>query len=162
MICVLRHQVANRNVIPPAHYAVIFFLPFTQALASNNTWSDIGSLNINIDNLSLMGKPKNSAPSMNQLAGSGPISPLSSPPPLIPNQGVMPFMPAGGVMMNQRLPMGPAMAHPYTNPAPMAMAGLGQQPPAAMMPGMISPNGVAPNNTGFPNINASFHSGFGK
>lgn len=133
--------------------------------ASNNTWSDIGSLNINIDNLSLSGKPKNNAPSMNQLAGSGPISPLSSPPPLIPNQGAMPFMPAGGMMMNQRLPMGPAMAHPYANPSSMAMTGLGHQPAAvaAMMPGMMSPTGAAPNSTGFPNINnASFHSGFGK
>lgn len=141
----------------------MFSICLTQrAPASNNTWSDIGSLNIDLDNLSLSGKPKNNAPSMNQLAGSGPISPLSSPPPLIPNQGAMPFIPQGGMVMNQRLPMGPAMVNPYAHPAAMAAPGLGQQQAAPMLPGMISPNGSAPHSAGFPNMNAAFHRSFGQ
>lgn len=141
----------------------MFSICLTQrAPASNNTWSDIGSLNIDLDNLSLSGKPKNNAPSMNQLAGSGPISPLSSPPPLIPNQGAMPFIPQGGMVMNQRLPMGPAMVNPYANPAAMAAPGLGHQQAAPMLPSMISPNGSAPHSAGFPNMNAAFHRSFGQ
>ncbi|XP_032796424.2 clathrin interactor 1 isoform X4 [Daphnia magna] len=127
---------------------------------SGRTWSDVGGLNINIDNLSLTGKPRNNAPSMNQLANSGPTSPQ---PMLITNAAPasMPFMPHGMVapmpMMNMNpRPMGiasPMAPNPYVGGA--NMSGFTNNP--AMMPTMLaSPNGVAPH------VSTPFHPAFGK
>ena len=126
------------------------------------TWSDVGGLNINIDNLSLTGKPRSNAPSMNQLASSGPTSPQ---PMLISNAAPasMPFMSANMVaptpmMMNPRPAMGMASAmapNPYGGVAGAGnMSGFVNN--QGVMPNMMlgSPNGAAPSTP--------FHSAFGK
>jgi len=40
---------------------------------TGSTWSNVGGLNIDIDNLSLGGKPRSNAPSMNQMAHTVPV-----------------------------------------------------------------------------------------
>ena len=56
-----------------------------------STWSNVGGLDINIDNLSLAAKQRTgNAPSMNQLGGAGPVWPRvgvmtgAPPPPMNP------------------------------------------------------------------------------
>lgn len=126
---------------------------------SGRTWSDVGGLNINIDNLSLTGKPRSNAPSMNQLASSGPTSPQ---PMLITNAAPasLPFMSAGMAptpMMNMNpRPMGIA-----STIAPNPYGGGGNMSGFTNHPGVM-PNILANPNGAAPNISTPFHSAFGK
>ena len=122
--------------------------------AVGRTWGDVGGLNINIDNLSLSGKPKGIAPSMNQMAGSGGLlSPTQQQPPqmLFPSAGPasMPFMPTSApnpmVAQQQQQMMNPAR---MTSPANPFMSNTG---------GFSSHTMASPNGTTSP-----FHSAFGK
>ena len=134
---------------------------------SGRTWSDVGGLNINIDNLSLSGKPRSNAPSMNQLASSGPMSPQPiQGPMLIPNAAAptasMPFMSAAPpMMMNPRptMPTNPFGVAPAATAPAAGMSGFVNNP-MTVMPNMML---ASPNGTG-PNMNASpfHHPAFGK
>lgn len=153
----------------------------TGMLSASTTWSNVGGLNINIDNLSLSGKPKSSAPSMNQLASGpspmmmqqAPLSPFAmgpSPPPmLIGHAAPASFVSATSaqagappMMMNPQAPrpmgvpggLGSPLHHP-TNPYGVSGGAVSGFPNHASPMMMASPNGMAA-------APATYHSAFGK
>jgi hypothetical protein len=127
------------------------------AAFTGSTWSNVGGLDINIDNLSLAGKQRGSnAPSMNQLASGSSI-----PQPVLGHLGSPVYGAAPVSAMPFGAPMGmaggvpPMMNHPHQRPPNMAVPFAGM---STTMMGATPTGLVSPNRTTSP----TFHSAFGK
>lgn len=121
------------------------------AINTGSTWSNVGGLNIDIDNLSLGGKPRSNAPSMNQMAhttvptvGLGGAGSVYMSPMPMQMMNTRPMAPNSGVGM-AAAPMMPL--HPSATGFPMSGANV---------------MGIGTINNANGMSSSPFHSAFGK
>jgi len=109
------------------------------AINTGTTWSNVGGLNIDIDNLSLGGKPRSNAPSMNQMAHT--TVPVVGPPAAAAAAAAASvYMPPTPMSMMNTRPM-----------APNASAVPLQQPVSGFLMSGANANGISS-----PNFNLAF------